>query len=144
MSRRRLGLSGRYNNAKKKRFQVSDTRNARERKKIMKKRKVAIFDIDGTIFRSSLLIEVVEGLVAARIFPKNTREAYQKSYQNWLDRQGTYETYIWDVIRVFEKNIKGVRHQDFKKVVKKVVDVNKNKVYTFTRDLVADLKKRKY
>ncbi len=110
----------------------------------MKKRKVAIFDIDGTIFRSSLLIEVVEGLVIAGIFPKNSKEAYQKSYRDWIDRKGSYETYIWDVIRVFEKNIKGVRHQDFLKVSKEVVDANKNRVYTFTRDLVKDLKKKNY
>jgi HAD superfamily hydrolase (TIGR01490 family) len=110
----------------------------------MTKKKVAIFDIDGTIFRSSLLIEVVEGLVVAGIFPKNSREAYQKSYQDWINRKGTYETYIWDVIRVFEKNIKGVRHQDFLKVAKKIVDVHKDRVYTFTRDLVKDLKKKNY
>jgi len=30
----------------------------------IKKRKVAIFDIDGTIFRSSLLVELLEALIA--------------------------------------------------------------------------------
>jgi len=107
-------------------------------------KKLAIFDIDGTIFRSSLLIEVTAGLIEAGIFPKNTKNAYELSYRNWLDRKESYETYIWDVIRVFEKNIKGVSHHDFLAVSKKVVDIHKNKVYTYTRDLIRDLKKKNY
>ena len=40
--------------------------------KIAKKdmpRKVAVFDVDGTIFRSSLLIQLVERLIADGLFP---------------------------------------------------------------------------
>ena len=41
----------------------------------MTKKKVAVFDVDGTLFRSSLLIEIVETLIAAGVFPqKNPRE----------------------------------------------------------------------
>ena len=37
-------------------------------------KKVAFFDIDGTVFRSSLLIEVTNGLLNAGIFPAEARE----------------------------------------------------------------------
>jgi len=33
-------------------------------------RKIAVFDIDGTIFRSSLLIECVEAMISAGLFPE--------------------------------------------------------------------------
>ena len=70
-----------------------------------KKQKVAIFDVDGTIFRSSFLIEVVEGMISKGVFPKNSRQKYEKEYIAWLNRIGTYEDYITAVVNVFEKNI---------------------------------------
>ncbi len=107
-------------------------------------KKVAVFDIDGTIFRSSLLIEVTEGLIEAGIFSKKVKSIYDKSYQNWLSRRDSYEKYIGDVVKGFEQNIKGVLHSDFIKISKKVVDLHQNKVYRYTRKLVKDLKKKNY
>ena len=39
---------------------------------------VAFFDIDGTLFRSSLLIELVEKCVALEIFPVDATLGYEK------------------------------------------------------------------
>ena len=36
-----------------------------------KKRPVAVFDIDGTLFRSSLLVELIQELVRREMFPKS-------------------------------------------------------------------------
>lgn len=111
----------------------------------MKKSKpVAIFDIDGTIFRSSLLIELVETLVNEGVFPKKTRADYNKYYQKWFNRQGSYEEYINSVVRAFEKNIPGVDHHVFLRISRKVVAVNKNRVYRYTRDLIQKLKQKNY
>lgn len=108
------------------------------------KKKVAIFDIDGTIFRSSLLIEITESLIEKGIFPLSVRDVYAKSYQNWLNRKDSYEKYIGDVVKAFEKNIKGVNHAEFFSASKDVVDFHKSRVYRYTRDLVEDLKKKRY
>lgn len=54
-------------------------------------RKVAIFDVDGTIFRSSLLIELVETMIDEGIFPKKARQDYKKEHTDWLNREGDYE-----------------------------------------------------
>src|SRR3989344_1996099 len=53
-------------------------------------RNVAIFDIDGTIFRSSLLIELVEVLIEEKIFPVSVRADYAREKVRWLDRNRTY------------------------------------------------------
>jgi len=111
---------------------------------INEKRKVAIFDIDGTIFRSSLLIEVVNVLIESKVFPQKVRLAYEKSYQDWLDRKGLYETYIMDVVRTFEQHLPNLRHTDFMKAVKQVIAFHKNRTYVYTRDLIKDLKKKNY
>lgn len=107
-------------------------------------RRVAIFDIDGTIFRSSLLIEIVEALIYEGVFPKNTSKMYAGAYQNWVDRQGSYEDYIHAVVLAFEKNIKGVKHAEFLKIAKQMIALHQNRVYRYTRQLVVDLKKKDY
>jgi len=107
-------------------------------------KKVAIFDIDGTIFRSSLVIEVTEALLTAGIFPASCRKIYLPAKENWRNRQGSYEDYIRAVVLAFEQNIKGVKQSDFLRIVHQVIDRNKDLLYRYTRDLVADLKKRDY
>lgn len=108
------------------------------------KKKVAIFDVDGTIFRSSLLIELVEDLIEKGIFPASTEKYYEKQFKAWLDREGTYEAYIDGVVQAFVPSIKGVQYKDFIETAKGVVDEHRKHVYRYTRDLVADLKEQEY
>ena len=110
----------------------------------MSVKKFAIFDIDGTIFRSSLLIEITEVLIIEGIFPKKVRNIYTKAYENWSNRKGSYEKYIDAVVYAFMQNIKGVKYSDFIKIAKKVIDSHQNRVYRYTSELVKDLKKKKY
>lgn len=107
-------------------------------------RKLAVFDIDGTIFRSSLLIEVTEALIQEKIFPRKVKDIYETSYQRWLSREGSYKEYIDDVVRAFELHIRRVSRKDFLAVAKKVVAFHGSRVYVFTRDLVRDLQKKQY
>lgn len=105
---------------------------------------VAFFDIDGTIFRSSLLIELVEALVSEGVFPADTKEQYEDTYRAWKNREGSYEAYIDDVIRAFIANIKGVHYGTFADIARKVVAVQSKRVYRYTRDLIAELKAKGY
>jgi HAD superfamily hydrolase (TIGR01490 family) len=107
-------------------------------------KKVAIFDIDGTIFRSSLLIELVNKMIEQGLFSKDFALAYDKEYHLWLDRQGSYDDYINAMVRVYNNNIKGVDYQEFKRVGEEVINKMKNRVYRYTRDLVKDLKQKGY
>ncbi|MBI2035978.1 MAG: HAD family phosphatase [Candidatus Liptonbacteria bacterium] len=108
------------------------------------KRSVAIFDIDGTIFRSSLLVELTEALIQSGIFTPSVRKIYGRAYKNWLNRKGPYEQYIAKVVEAFEAHIKGVRSADFLAVAEDVVKFHQNRIYRFTRDLLAELKKKNY
>jgi HAD superfamily hydrolase (TIGR01490 family) len=107
-------------------------------------RKVAIFDIDGTIFRSSLLIELVNRLAEEGVFPKGTTAAFAREKLAWFDRKGDYEAYISAVVGTFVANIKGVLYADFARSAEEVVAEQKNRVYRFTRDLIRALKKKGY
>lgn len=108
------------------------------------KQRVAIFDIDGTIFRSSLLIEITEALIKEKIFPTKARGTYEKVYKKWNEREGSYEDYIKAVVETYMKNIKGVNYNVFSKIAKRVIAKNNDKVYIYTRDLVKKLKKKNY
>ena len=108
------------------------------------RRKLAIFDIDGTIFRSSLLIELVNELIDRKIFPSDASLEYEKEYLNWLDRKGSYRDYIDAVVSVFAKYIKGVQQDEFVSIAKIVTEHQGNRVYRYTRDLIKKLKGEGY
>lgn len=108
------------------------------------KKKIAIFDLDGTIFRSSLIIELLEGLIEEGIFPEKVRDIYGREFLTWLDRKGPYEDYIEKISQAYRKFIKGVKAQKVWQVAKKVLAFQKNRTYRFTRYLVSKLKKNYY
>jgi len=107
-------------------------------------KKVAIFDIDGTVFRSSLLIELTDTLIQEGIFPLRVKKLYSKAYENWLNRKGPYEEYIEAVVKAFSQNIKGVQYDKFSKITKKVTVFHKDRTYRYSRDIIRDLKKKNY
>jgi HAD superfamily hydrolase (TIGR01490 family) len=105
---------------------------------------VAFFDIDGTVFRSSLLIELVEALVNEGVFLAEARDMYHVPYTQWRDREGTYEAYIAAVVQTYMTYIKGVHYGTFADIGKRVVAVHSKRVYRYTRDLLVDLKAEGY
>ncbi len=110
----------------------------------MKKQRVAFFDIDGTVFRSSLLVELVEKLIDERVFPEETRMQYEVAYRSWLEREGSYDAYIDGVVRAFIKQIRGVHYGVLADIGRVVVAERSKHVYRYTRDLITDLKSRGY
>lgn len=113
-------------------------------KKKDKKIKLALFDIDGTIFRSSLLIEFINGLVEAGIFPEKARKGMEGAHLAWLDRRGNYHDYLMKVVKVHLKYIKGKKWSAVKRVVEKVIATHEDRVYRYTRDFVKSLKEKGY
>lgn len=107
-------------------------------------RKVAIFDIDGTIFRSSLLIELTNTLIQKGVFPATAKKIYLNVYKNWLNRRGSYEKYIGAVIKAFEQNIKGKSHRNVSRAAREVIAIQQNHTYRYTKGLVKNLAKKKY
>ena len=111
---------------------------------IAKKKRLAIFDIDGTIFRSSLLIELVRALIEEGLFKPGVSRIYAKKYAAWLNREGDYQDYIDAVVVAFKKNIVGVPSRDFLRVARRTVIQHQHHTYRYTRDLVRQLKRQGY
>jgi HAD superfamily hydrolase (TIGR01490 family) len=109
-----------------------------------KKTKLAVFDVDGTIFRSSLLIEVVERLIENGAFPEDARDVYEAAHEKWLDREGDYQEYIDGVVKAFRMHLKGLHYSTLADAAEQVVAVHWKRVYRYTRDLIQALKKDGY
>src|SRR3989338_9291680 len=75
-----------------------------------KGRRGAVFDVDGTIFRSSLLIQLVDKLIERGAFPGDAQKVYEKEHQKWLDREGDYEEYIEAGVKAFRAHLKGAHY----------------------------------
>jgi HAD superfamily hydrolase (TIGR01490 family) len=103
-----------------------------------------VFDIDGTIFRSSLIIEVFNALIDAGIFPQDARHTVERSFVKWLDRKGHYNDYLMKLVRTYYEYLPNTKAVLVDAVIEKVVNRQKDRVYRFTRDLVRSLKKKGY
>ncbi|MEN9561553.1 MAG: hypothetical protein RIQ56_826 [Candidatus Parcubacteria bacterium] len=110
----------------------------------MAARKVAIFDVDGTIFRSSLLIQLVDQLIRDGVFPEDAQAFYSNEYERWLDREGSYEEYISAVVKAFRSHLKGIHYGALADAAEVVVEAQWKRTYRFTRDLLKELKRKKY
>ncbi len=91
-----------------------------------------------------MLVELVAAMIADGIFPASSGKEYARAYKNWLERKDVYDKYIMAVVATYNKHIKGVRRADFLRVARKIISFYHDRVYRFTRDLVRDLKKKKY
>jgi HAD superfamily hydrolase (TIGR01490 family) len=105
---------------------------------------VAFFDIDGTVFRSSLLIELVKQLIEEEVFPPEAALVYESELQSWREREGSYEQYIDAVVATFMHHIKGVHYGVFAEIGRHVVAEQSKYVYRYTRDLIKELKQQGY
>jgi HAD superfamily phosphoserine phosphatase-like hydrolase len=109
-----------------------------------KNNKIAIFDIDGTIFRKNLHFELIDELVWMKVFPKEVRTQLVKLYSDWLEHRGTYETYRQGIVKLYSKYIKGCTKEDVLKASVGLMPFYKNKTYVFAERLIEKLKKENY
>lgn len=106
----------------------------------MLKKKLAIFDIDGTIFRKNLHFELLEELVWLKIFNKGVREELVHLYGNWLNNEGTYEAYRFKLVDLYEQNIKGCDQEKVIEAAKIVADFNAKRTFIFARKVLEQLR----
>ena len=109
-----------------------------------KKTRLAIFDIDGTIFRSSLFLELFYSLIDQGVFHAKVRDEVEPSYLAWLNRKGHYNDYLIKTVQVYYKHLIGKSKAAVDAVAYKMIAAQKDRVYRFTRDLIPEYKRRGY
>jgi len=102
---------------------------------------VAVFDIDGTIVRSSLVIELTHALIAHDIFPAEVADKFTEEEQRWRNREGEYREYINALVDVYDQYVTGKNSADIESIAQDVARDQSLQTYRYTRELVASLRK---
>ncbi len=110
----------------------------------MKDKKIAVFDIDGTIFRKNLHFELINELAWMNIFPSEIRRKLTEVYTNWLEHEGTYEDYRKALVELYAKHIGGVTEAQVREAAKIVIPFQAKRTYNFAEDLIRKLRKENY
>ncbi|MDO9231092.1 MAG: HAD family phosphatase [bacterium] len=108
------------------------------------KNKIAVFDIDGTIFRKNLAFELINELVWLKVFKREVRNELVQLYTSWLDHKGTYEEYRQKLVKLYTQNLKGCSKQQVMEASRIVVPFFKDRTYIFADNLIEELKKKGY
>lgn len=102
------------------------------------KRRFLVLDLDGTLFRWSLLLYLIDELVEMGVFKRSIYAEFEKERALWDGREkdGRYDDFINAAVRAFAKYIRGVKCLIVIKAAERVVEKHGHEVYTYTRELV--------
>lgn len=109
-------------------------------------RPFAVFDIDGTLIRWQLYHAVVNQLAKQGIIGKTTNDKIQAARMTWKNRGSdkSFAEYEWVLVQNYWKALVEISPADHDKAVEAVFNKYKDQVYTYTRDLIRDLKAKEY
>src|SRR5215211_6123948 len=111
---------------------------------VLAKEPLAVFDVDGTLFRRGLLPALTRRLVDEGVFPERVREELSRDYYAWVDRQGSYEVYDELVVQLFLRELKGVPVAELRRCAKVEVEAHGRGLHIYTRDLASRLRQAGY
>jgi HAD superfamily hydrolase (TIGR01490 family) len=109
-----------------------------------KKTKIAIFDIDGTIFRKNLHFELINELTWMKVFPREARNELATIYSGWLEHEGTYEDYRKALVKLYSEHIRGCSQQDVLRASKMLVPFHAKRTYIYAERLMKQLRAENY
>lgn len=112
----------------------------------MSKRKFAVFDIDGTLFRSGLYREVAYEMMKMGVLSKEILEETTAKNREWRHRTygNAFEEFDMLVVDRVDHELPHIRIDDYEKAAGIVLANRAENVYVYTRNLLKDLKEQGY
>lgn len=109
-------------------------------------KKFAAFDFDGTLIRWQLFMAIFYELAIEGLIDNEDYREVHNLFDSWKARSSekAYENYANKSIEIFDKHVSQLEVEVFGKAVDKVFAKYKDQVYTYTRDLVKELKEEGY
>lgn len=94
----------------------------------------AFFDIDGTFYRDSLMIEHFKMLMDFEIIDPGLWHCHvKKIYNDWDKRQCNYDDYLLELAEVYINTLTGVPKDSIDFVAQNVIDTKSERLYRYTR-----------
>jgi HAD superfamily hydrolase (TIGR01490 family) len=110
------------------------------------KRKFAVFDIDGTFYRDSLFLDVVNQLESQGLLNTEKVAEHKVREAKWRARRHkqTYNEYLEATVETMMDSMSHLTPKDVESAAEAVASRRMEHVYSFTRDLAKQLKKQGY
>ncbi|MDQ3123230.1 MAG: HAD family phosphatase [bacterium] len=108
--------------------------------------KFAVFDIDGTLFRSGLYREVVHELIRIDALNSKLLDLFADKEAHWHKRShgSAFKEFEEAMAMAFDRELPKLRVTDFDAACNSVIEAKKDNVYVYTRDLAYKLKSDGY
>ena len=107
-------------------------------------KKLAIFDIDGTLFRWQLFFSLVFELQLRGVFDEETSTAIDENFRNWQGRQSDWRTFSEVVVEALLSNLHSIDTTIYRQAVDSAIEKEGHKVYNYTLSLSKRLKSEGY
>lgn len=97
----------------------------------------AFFDIDGTLYRDSLMMEHFKKLLKYEVIDENLWHNHVKqTYENWKKRRADYDEYMLELAEIYIDALKGLERSKMEFVTDQVIKLQGDKVYAYTRERI--------
>jgi HAD superfamily hydrolase (TIGR01490 family) len=112
----------------------------------MARRPFAVFDIDGTIIRWQLYHAVADKLAKDGQVDFKQFEGVKDARMEWKKRAhaASFKDYEEMLVNIFTMALTNISVAQFQAASQEVIDEYKDQVYTYTRDLIKELKTQNY
>ncbi|MEO5949746.1 MAG: HAD family phosphatase [Candidatus Saccharimonas sp.] len=107
-------------------------------------KKLAIFDLDGTLYRWQLFHEVVFELKERGMFTLESAKKLDDSFAAWNNRQESFGTYERQVVDTLVESLPSIPPSMFDEVALSVSERSGRKTYRYTLALMKQLKSEGY
>ncbi|MBP7807418.1 HAD family phosphatase [Candidatus Saccharibacteria bacterium] len=108
--------------------------------------KFAVFDIDGTLIRWQLYHAVVDRLAKKGLLGEDAKGQLDQARMHWKRREhpDAFHYYERALIGVYSQALPLLSTEQFDTAVGEIIQEYKAQVYTYTRDLITELKQQEY
>ena len=109
-------------------------------------RKFAVFDLDGTLIRWQLYHAMADELARQGAINSDQYEAVKTARMHWKNREhvNSFRDYENVLVKLVDSTVNSLKVSDLEQACQNVIGEYKDQVYTYTRDLIKDLKSKDY
>jgi HAD superfamily hydrolase (TIGR01490 family) len=125
---------------------IADVSDSATKQSGVSQKPFAVFDIDGTLIRWQLYHAIADALARRGYVKPEAFQTIRESRMEWKRRTGetSFKDYEKQLIITYENVLKGLTVCQFEEAVDAVFTEYKDQVYTYTRNLISELKQKGY
>jgi HAD superfamily hydrolase (TIGR01490 family) len=97
----------------------------------------AFFDIDGTLYRDSLMVEHFKKLVKYEVIdPVVWHRNVKKTYAEWKKRRAEYDDYLIELSQIYIRSLTGLNKSSLEFIADQVIKLKGEEVYSYSRQRI--------